>query len=364
MISSRRIGRRLAAAFLAASTGLGLAVVAGGGVAQAGVPQAWGFALVENPSGPVVASHWAESVPSPVPTASPGLPGQETVIFPKIGHFKGGVVHATAVTDRLAWCQAQQWHPSGGAEIVRIRCYRKGGVPVFVPFTVTFAASSGTLPGGLAYAYVHDTGTAVASAFNSAGGPDTVTAAGPGNWVVRLHGPGPASLSGGVQVTAVDPAGPAICDVAAWAPGASQQVIRVRCYSAAGLPMTSGWDLTYQRGRAVTGAKPKFFGYTFNNKPLIAGPYAPAPPAVNFNSASGTDTITRSGTGESLVRFPLVGFLPDTVLVTAVAAGPKVCNLNTVWATGGGTAIVRDVVCYQPTGPMAPTRSLISLTGR
>ena len=66
-----------------------------------------------------------------------------------------------------------------------------------------------------------------------------------------------------------------------------------------------------------------------------------------------------SGLAQSLVRFPLVGLKPDTVLVTAMDPGPKVCNLNTVWATSG-PAVVRDVNCYLPSGAMDPTQSLVS----
>lgn len=361
MISVRRIVRRLTAVLTVVAAACAF-VVAGAGLAEAAVPNAWGFALVESPSGPVVATHWAESVPSPVPVAIPGAPGQVTVRFQGIGFFKGGVVHATAVTGQFAWCQAQRWRPLGGAEFVTVRCYRKGGMPVFVPFTVTFTASSGTLPGGLAYAYVYDTGAGVASSFNSKGLPNTVTALIPGVWRVRLPGPGPATASGGVQVTAVNATAPAICDVAGQAWTTTAQVIIVRCYNAGGVPHPSGWTLSYQRGRAITGAKPSHFAYTVNSNPLLPT-YVPAPPAVNFNSAGGINTISNGGPF-ALVRFPHVGFLPNIVFVSAFAPLARICNLNTVWGTAAGNALVRDVVCYLPSGAMAPTRSFITYTSK
>ena len=92
------------------------------------MPGAWGFALVPTPSGAAAAGHWAESVPSPPPVASPGSPGQEIVRFAGIG-IKGGVVPATAVTDQLAWCQSQKRGPSGSTETVVVQCCLKGGVP-------------------------------------------------------------------------------------------------------------------------------------------------------------------------------------------------------------------------------------------
>jgi hypothetical protein len=347
---------------IAVSAACGLAV-AGAGLAQAAVPNAWGFALVESPSGPVVATHWAESVPSPVPVATPGVPGQVTVRFRGIGFFKGGVVHATAVTDQPAWCQAQRWLPLGGAELVTVRCYRTGGIPTFVPFTVTFTASSGTLPGGLAYAYLYDTGKNIVSSFNSTGLPNTVTALGSGVWRARLPGPGPATASGGVQVTAVNTAVPAICDIAGQSWTTTAQFVIVRCYNAGGLPRATGWTLSYQRGRAITGAKPSHFAYTVNNKLVPPLTYVPAPPGVNFNSAGGINTISNGGPF-ALVRFPMVGFLPNIVFVSAFAPVARICNLNTVWATAVTNVLVRDVVCYLPTGARVLTRSFVTYTSR
>lgn len=362
MVSSRRLPRRLAATLSLAIAGCGLAVASAAGTAQAATPNAWGYALVASPSGPVAASFWKESVASPTPTASPGATGQVFVKFPKIGRFKQGIVHVTAIIDELAWCQAQKWYPSGGKEIVEVRCYRKGGVPTFMPFTVLFTTSSGKLSGGLKYAYIHDSGSSVVSSYNSTGSANTVTTLGTGVWRVKLHGASPATHSGGIQVTAVNPARPAICDVGGQTWTTSSQTITVRCYGPSGKPLKTGWNLSYQRGRAITGAKPRLFAYTLNTKPLVPGPYAPAPPAVNVNTGGGVNKITRSGLGEWLVRLPHVGILPNTVFVTAASSTPRVCNLNTGWATslGPGTVTVRDVVCYKVSGLMTPVKWFLS----
>lgn len=359
MISWRRMSGRLAAGLAAAGLAGGLAL-SGAGAAQAAVPDYWGFALVQNASGPVTAGHWAESVPSPTPTASSTGPGREVVRFPKIGFSKAGVVHVTAVIDELAWCQAQGWRPAGGAELVAVQCYVKGGTPQFVPFTVTFAASSGTLPGGLEYAYLYHTPAGTVTSFNSAGLANTVTTVSTGVWQVRLPGPGPSTPSGGVQVTAVDQKNPAICDVGGITQTSSQQVIEVRCYTKLGAPMNTGWTLSYQRGRAITGALPKFFGYTVYNK--LACPLVPAPPAVNFNSAGATNSISCASPSPVnwLVKLPMIGVKPDTVLVTALAPSARVCNLNTVWATSAGSVTVRDVVCYQVSGTFATVKWFLS----
>jgi hypothetical protein len=360
MITSRK-SRRISALLAAASLGLG-AALASVGTAQATVPNAWGYALVQKPSGPVVSGHWAESVASPTPTAAPGPPGQVTVKFPHIGYFKQGVVHVTAVIDELAWCDAQNWHPLGGSELVTVRCYTKGGVPTFVPFTVMFSASSGTIAGPLRYAYVHDSSASIVASFNSTGMPNSVTNLGTGKWLVKLRGAGPASQVGGVQVTAVKTTAPAICDVVGRAFSATAQLIKVDCYNAAGVPAPSGWNLSYQRDRAITGAMPKHFAYTVNNQPSNPG-YVPAPPAVNVNSLAGVNSIANSF-ATALVKLPHVGLKPDTVFVTAEATVARVCNLNTVWGTAAGTAIVRDVVCYRTSGPMAVSKSFVTYTSK
>ncbi|MBV9384664.1 MAG: hypothetical protein JOY82_18250 [Streptosporangiaceae bacterium] len=344
--------------------GAGLAVVGAAVPAQAAaaVPNHWGFAYVNVPTGIPDPSHQAGSWPAPFKVSvSAGAPGQEFVRFPRIAS-PGGVVHVTAVADIAVWCQAQGWFPSGPDEIAVVRCFRPGGAPVFVPFSVTFTQSStGPFPAGRAYGYVHFSG-GIVSQFNSSGAPITVTPAGTGTWVVHMAGLGSAGLSGNVQVTAVDPVNPAKCKVAAWKPSPPEQVFLVRCFDKLASPLSTGWSLSYQRGRAITGTQPKAFGYTFDNQPLLPGPYAPVPPAVNFNSLAGINTIRAAGTGLRLVIFPRAGVLPNTVLVTAFGPSADFCNMLTVWGTAGGQVLVRDVACYTATGVRQPQASLITYT--
>jgi hypothetical protein len=358
-IRVRNIARRSALWAAALALGGGVATVVAPATAQAAVPNAWAFALVSSPLGPVSASHSAESRPAPVPTAAPAGPGVEVVRFRNIGFFKGGTVHVTAVTDQLAWCQAQGWRTLGGSEFVTVRCFVKG-VASFVPFTVMYSQSSGRLPGGLSYAYVSH-GTTSGSSYNSTGHANTVTALGLGRWRVRLLGAGPATPSGGVQLTAVGTAA-RICDIVGRAQTLTAQFVTVACYTKAGVPAASGWTLTYQRGRAITGTRPTRFAYTVNNKPTFPGTYVPAPPGVNFNSTGAINTVG-GGSPEALVRFPKVGVLPNIVFVTPAATRPRVCNLNTTWFTQIGpprAVIVRDVICYTPTGAFTRAASFIT----
>ena len=125
-------------------------------------------------------------------------------------------------------------------------------------------------------------------------------------------------------------------------------------------PLKTGWALVYQRGRAVTGTQPKHFAYTFDNKPFSPGPYAPVPPAVNFNSAAGINTIRSAGGGLRLVTLPSVagpaqhraghhGRVGWPVLQPALALGPRRQR----------GVIVRDIACYTATGHGSQNTGLI-----
>jgi hypothetical protein len=341
-------------------------LVAFAGPASSAVPDHWGFAYVNKPSVPGIpdVNHQAGSWPAPFKVhVTPGLVGQVTVVFPQIA-AKGGVVHVTAVSANPAWCQVQKWRPSGANEAAVVRCFKPGGAPVFVPFSISFAASSkGPFPTGRAYGYVHfEPATGIVATFNSAGGSNHVVPGATGVWKVTMPGLGSPGLSGNVQVTAVDPAKPAKCELNGWAPNAAGQTFQVRCFHAGTAPLNTGWTLTYHRGRTVVGTQPKRFAYTFDNHPALAGPYAPTPPAVNFNSAAGTNTIRSAGTGLRLVTFPSVALLPNTVLVSGFKVAAGFCNLLSPWATGAASSqvTVRDVACYTPTGKLKSQPSLIT----
>ncbi len=333
MIASARVIRRLAATASVVGLGAGL-MTAALGTAHAAVPDQWGFAYVSKPAvaGVPDLMHQAGSWPAAfhVHTA-PAAVGRVIVMFPRIAS-KNGVVHVTAVNDGPVWCQAEKWAASGPNEVVSVRCHKVGGAPVFSPFTVLYTTSSkGPFPAGRAYGYVHfQPASGIAGTFNSAGGTNTVTPGATGVWKVRLPGLGSSAAAGNVQVTAVNAAVAAKCQIAAWAPASS--AFLVRCFNGAAVPLKTGWTLSYQRGRSIFGGQPKLFAYTFNDQPANPGPYAPTPPAINFNSASGVNTATNGG-GFSLVHFPRVGVLPNTVLVSPFKAGAGFCNLNTLWAT-------------------------------
>ncbi|WP_147269038.1 hypothetical protein [Sphaerisporangium album] len=347
--------RKVLLRFLCVAAMLAAGLTAAGTSAHAATPNRWGFAVVNVTSGVPDLNHQAGSWPAgPTVTVSPGGVGQVYVRFPNIGIPSGGVVHVTAMSDSAQWCQVQKWTMVGADEVVAVQCYKYGGTPLFTPFSIVFSESTGLLPAPKAFGYVHwkPAGGGIGSQYNSAGAVNTVTPLGVGVWSVRLPGLGSTGLAGNIQVTSVDPVNPARCKASDWTPTSAEQKVTVRCHNATNAPFNAGWNLTYQRERAITGAgiPPKNFAYTFDNVPANPGPYMPVPPAVNYNSQPPfTNDILGAGVGLRLVTFHGVGVLQDDVQVTAYGTGPEYCNLLTTWATFGGDALVRDVACYNAT---------------
>ncbi|MCT9935347.1 hypothetical protein N5079_34605 [Planotetraspora sp. A-T 1434] len=326
------------------------------GTAQAAVPDRWGFAFVNTNSGVPNLSYQAGSWPGGFNvTVTPGVVGQVFVKFPQIGASSStansGVVHVTATSQTAEWCQVQKYWSAGVDEIVAVRCYHYGGAPLFTPFSIVFSESTGPLPAPKAFGYVGWDGSAITTQYNSALAANSVVPTSTGVWTVVLPGLGSSGIAGNIQVTAVDSTNAARCKVGAWAPSTGQQKIQVRCHDATNVPFNTGWTLTYQRERAITGAAipPKNFAYTFDNSPANPGPYAPAPAAINYNSQLAVNTVQTAGPGQRLVKFPIVGVLPNNVQVTAFGPGAEFCNLVTLWGTSGGDALVRNVICYNGT---------------
>lgn len=321
------------------------------GAANAAVPDVWGFAYVNTSSGVPSLSYQAGSWTSGSVTVSPGGPGEYFVKFPQIGVPKG-IVHVTAITKSAEWCQIEKWGQAGPDEIVAVQCYQYGGSPAKTLFSIVFASSSGALPSATqALGYVYWDGASIASDYNSALGANAVYHNGVGDWTVWLPGLGSFDAAGNIQVTAVDGDKPTRCKVGDWSWSPNGQKIRVLCHDATSWARDTGWTLTYQRERAITGAyaPPKLFAYTFDNTPADPGPYAPVPAGINYNSQAGVNTVRTAGTGMRLVYFPRVGSPPNNVQVTAYGPGPEFCNLLTLWATSGADVYVRDVVCYKGT---------------
>ena len=327
--------------------------------ARAAVPNMWGFAYVDVVMGPPPGAHQGLWTPGSVTSMPVGPPGLVEVRFPKIP-LVDGVVHVTAVSPNPEWCQVVKWGPSGPDLSVLVQCYKYGGAPAYVPFTIVYEESSGLLPPPQAVAYLYYDGASVVSSYNSNAGLNSVAAGPVGVWQVTLPGLGTTPV-GNLQVTAVDPAQPARCKVGNWTPNATGQVVEVRCFDATSKPLKTGWTLSYTRQRAITGGAmpPKYFAYTMDESPGTAGPYPPSS-AWSYNPITPTNTVQDALPFRS-VTFPGVGMLPDDVQVTGFGPGPEYCQLGGLWSVGGPTAYVDKVICFSGTA-FAKQRTFVTYT--
>jgi hypothetical protein len=330
----------------------GLAVASPGGAAHAAVPDTFGFVLW-NGSAPVPSGTWPSAT-----TVSVLSVGRYAVVFPGQA-ATGGVVHVTAINPAPHWCQVNSFGPSGADEKVLISCYRAGGAPDPSSFSAIFDSSSGPASSVGQFGYVNALPSgALVSQYNSAGAGNTVIHTGVGQWAVKFPGlatPGP--VDGSLQSTAVNPQIPARCKVSSWSSSVSGQTAKVSCFDAGGAPLDTQFTLTYQYQRSLYGAvvPPKYFGYLWNTPPL-------GPPSTNFNNplGPGANTISSSGVGLSIVKFPNLAVPPDDVQVTAAGSGSEFCGLNGNWTYSGPDTIVRDVNCFTNGGTPINTGFLIS----
>ncbi len=180
--------------------------------AQAAMPNSWGFGYLDKPALPpallpynLPPARASSSGAGAQLTAHPAI-GSYQVTFFGIGTPPGaalGVVHVTAAPAKqyAAWCQAADWGPVNGNEVINVVCYRTppnapGAVPVNTDFSVAFSWSSRPSPAGVSYGYLESTGVnGTVTQFDSAGGLITSTPLPGGVWHVvmpGLGGPGPS----------------------------------------------------------------------------------------------------------------------------------------------------------------------------
>jgi hypothetical protein len=321
--------------------------------AAAALPDAHGFVLW-NGAATVLSGTWPAAT-----SVAAGPAGVYTIKFPGQA-AKGGVVHVTAINTGPRFCQAVKWGPSGLDQIVVVLCSQPGGALVPTPFSAVFESSSGpsgAINGDFGYVDFNDATGMMLDQYNSAGALNTVTPLGGGLYEVKLPGLStPGFIDGSLQVTAVNST-PARCKVRNWTSGPGGQVAYVACFTATGAPFKTRFTLTYQYNQSLWGAgwPPRYFGYLWFRPPV-------GPPSTNFNSQAGfgVNTLMGAGTGLSLVTFPRLASLPDTIQVTAAGGTADFCNLLFPWTHTATDTVVRDVACYNSGGARVNAGFLIS----
>ena len=336
---ARRL-RRLTAGISAAGLAAGLAITAAG-TAQAAVPDKWGFAFVDKPA---VAGH-----------SRPGSSGRQlagAAARPLDARRAGPGVRPVPASRRQGRGRARdggQQRPGlvPGAEMGTIR-RRRAGRRAAASRRAGRRCSPSSLwrsrrarrarsRPGRAYGYVHfQPGPGIVASFNSAGAANTVTPGRPGVWTVKMPGLGSTVPLGGIQVTAVDPAGPAKCEVNAWGWSGERAGLPGPLLQRRLDPAQDRLDAELSSASARSPAPSRSSSPTPSTTSRWSpGPYAPAPAWNQLQLPERRQHGQVGRNGLRLVQFPRVGALPDNVLVTAFHVGPGFCNLLTLWATAG-----------------------------
>jgi hypothetical protein len=320
--------------------------------AAAAVPNAFAFAFMDNPS-PGVGyamdpAHQSGTFASTCgkSTVTQFATGGYEVTFPCAGRARQGIVHVTAVDASGRYCAPGKWTANGGIdEIVDVFCFDPTGSPADATFTILYTTSSGPPTGGQhAYLFADPSGVLHAS-YNGSGAANAVSPLGVGIYQVTLPGIAPGGYAGDLQATAVNTTARR-CKVGNWSISLSgtDYGLLVFCFDATGTFADSQFTLSYHDQRSVSGAlsPPRRFAYVFDTPG--------APPATNFNSVGGSNTVTPAGVGEDLVVFGKVGVKATHMQVTTYGDDPGYCQLSRLWVLLGSDAYVKTVICFDGRG--------------
>jgi hypothetical protein len=181
--------------------------------------------------------------------------GNYRVILPKLG-AAAGHVQVTAYGTGTQRCKTSGWGPSGTNQSIGVRCFTVAGAPADTTFTLTYVRNGnllgqpvGTGPNGnpTAYAWASLPTTksyTPAGAYRFGPAKATITRVGTGDYKFKT----PVNFANGnVQVTAYG-SGSEHCKVAYWN---NVDGIRVKCYTAKGVPVNTLFDVAFTGRSAV-----------------------------------------------------------------------------------------------------------------
>jgi YVTN family beta-propeller protein len=297
----------------------------------------WGFAMVLG--GTVSATHQGNTTGA-LNTAVHTGPGTYQVTFPNLGQTKfgvgGGTVDVTGLNNGTpgssSACKVVSWGPSGTSLVVSVACYGPNGKPADAQgFNVVYAnvASQGFAP-RLTYLWANDPSASsytpdTVYQFNSAGGTDTITKLGIGEYLVFT--PGLDLSNGTVAVTAYGPTN-AQCRIDGW--GGGEAVIL--CSHPGGVAVDSQFTMTWVDSASLLGLASHRSAYFWADQPTSTVPYLPSA-TYSFNSMGGANVVTPLATGQWHISLAGLGqATAGTVIVTAYGS----TNAHCAW---GGTLV-------------------------
>jgi hypothetical protein len=195
--------------------------------------------------------------------------------------------------------------------------------------------------------------------FNAAGGANSITRAGTGNYTVWMVGLGPEP-AGHVMVTAYGLDDANVCKVGHWNESSGQtRSINVLCFSPAGDPVDTLFTVTYVNGIGLLGVNGAAAGYVWAHDPTSSS-YTPVG-TYSYNSTGGVNTVTRLDVGRYSVIMPGLGLQDGHVQVTAYGGGSARCRVAR-WSPSIVNEQVIDVLCTDAAGSPVDTLYTVSYT--
>ncbi len=191
---------------------------------------------------------------------------------------------------------------------------------------------------------------------DSAGGTPTVIRTGQGAYTVRF--PKLGRKGGVAHVTAYGGTANS-CTVRDWTPKSAGRLdVRVYCVNPVGQKVNNGFSLAYTNITTRAGS----YAYVAADKPSDAT--STPPPHRQFNSAGGTNTITRYEAGVYAVRLPGLGtqFRSTHMQVTPYGTANARCSIGEWFIFSNTTDLGAVVYCKNIDGDLRDTRFALSYT--
>jgi hypothetical protein len=348
------IKSRIAALALLAPLAGCSSVVDGGEAAPLGTTKeaivgdhyAYGFAWV-NPPNPVYPDYSFNS--GGATNTYTGSNGIYQVTMPELG-VSGGTVQVVSYGGSPTRCKVQSWYPSGGAQIINVRCHDTNGLLASSPFVVFFNKGNDLAGGRLGHLYFSGSSVPAGYSYNSSGGTNSVTRTSLGHYNAFL--PGLSFSNAGVHVTAYG-SGPEFCNIVGW----GDTEVSIRCNDKDGNPADSAFVLNYSE----TTPRPERVGghawvvglsapsdYQFEQPVYACGAVAPI-------TVSGSTDVTYPNTR------PTAWSQATMVLATAYGETGNFCKVQG-W-TWTSTGYVTHTACFTPSGAPISTPFTSSLMG-
>jgi hypothetical protein len=235
-------------------------------------------------------------------------------------------------------------------------------VPGMAAATSSHASGAGvaSAPAVVAYAYGNKPSAGSYTpekgfSFNSTGEGIRISRANTGTYTVHFFGLGAFAGQGTVDVTA-EGLQPSQCEVVHWLPDSTGTIllVRVNCFTVSGAKLDTPFMVAYTSGGSTTGTT----DFVWADKPAASN-YTPSLP-FQFNSAGGTNRITRLGTGQYQVKLPGPVVADGSVKVTAYGNNANSCQVVEWLDSAPGQNVFVD--CFTPAGALVNNRFTMTFT--